>query len=199
MIKIAVTGPSGSGKSTLLNLLKSKGFPVIDCDKVAHQLQEPGEECYFDLIKQFGKDILFEDGRINRKILAQKAFSNKESTVKLNSITHHFILDKVRFLCESYGNEGNSCVFIEGGALFESGLDKECKKIILLTASPDILVERICTRDSIDTDAAKLRLKSQIDHSFLISHSHLIFYNNRCQNDLKLYTDLIVSKVDEWR
>ncbi|MDO5139722.1 MAG: dephospho-CoA kinase, partial [Oscillospiraceae bacterium] len=42
MIKIAVTGPSGSGKSTLIKILADKGYPVIDCDIIAHQLQNPG-------------------------------------------------------------------------------------------------------------------------------------------------------------
>ena len=153
MIKIAVTGPSGSGKSTLMKILSAKGYPVIDCDVIAHQLQDPGELCYLDLVEAFGTDILNEDCTINRKILAQKAFSNKDSTVKLNSITHHHILDKVNSLCLNYQSEGNRCVFIEAGALFESGLDKECNRIIMVTSSRDILIKRICSRDGIEEEA----------------------------------------------
>lgn len=198
MIRVAITGPSGSGKSTLLELLGSKGYPIIDCDKIAHQLQSPGEKCYRDLVEAFGEEILRSDGSINRKLLAAKAFSSKENTVKLNSITHHYILDRVYFLCEQYEKEGNECVFIEGGALFESGLDKKCNKIVLLTSSYESLIERICDRDSIGRDAAERRLKSQIDLDFLTRNSHLILFNNSERYLLNIFADLIVSRINMW-
>ena len=198
MIKIAVTGPSGSGKSTLMKILSAKGYPVIDCDVIAHQLQDPGELCYLDLVEAFGTDILNEDCTINRKILAQKAFSNKDSTVKLNSITHHHILDKVNSLCLNYQSEGNRCVFIEAGALFESGLDKECNRIIMVTSSRDILIKRICSRDGIEEEAARLRLAAQKDISFIKERSHLILFNNQKSEILDLFADLILSKISVW-
>ena len=198
MIKIAVTGPSGSGKSTLMKILSAKGYPVIDCDVIAHQLQNPGELCYLDIVEAFGTDILNEDCTINRKILAQKAFSNKDSTVKLNSITHHHILDKVNSLCLNYQSEGNRCVFIEAGALFESGLDKECSKIIMVTSSRDNLISRICSRDGIEEEAATLRLEAQKDISFITERSHLILFNNQKTALLDLFADLIISKISVW-
>ena len=198
MIKIAVTGPSGSGKSTLIKILADKGYPVIDCDIIAHQLQNPGELCYLDLVEAFGTDILNEDNTINRKILAKKAFSDKENTVKLNSITHHHILDKVNSLCIYYQGEGSKCVFIEAGALFESGLDKECNRIIMITSSRDNLISRICSRDGIEEEAANLRLDAQKDISFIIEKSHLILFNNYKRAILDLFADLIISKIGVW-
>jgi len=198
MIKIAITGPSGSGKSTFLGILASQGYPVIDCDKVAHQLQNPGEKCYFDIIEAFGKDILYDDETINRKMLAKKAFADKESTVKLNSITHRHIIERVNQLCDEYGKKGNECVFIEAGALFESGLDQQCKRIILITASVDKLIQRICDRDRIEEDAAQMRLHAQKDISFLINNSHLVLYNNYEESLLSMFTNLVISKIKEW-
>ena len=198
MIKIAVTGPSGSGKSTVLKLLASRGYPVIDCDKVAHLLQKPGENCYLDIIDAFGKDILNDDGTINRKKLAQIAFSNKENTVKLNSITHHHIIDRVNKLSIEFSNESNNCVFIEAGALFESGLNNNCNKIIVITASEEKLIQRICDRDGIDVRAAQLRLNAQKDITFLIGNSNLILFNNYETSILSMFTDLVITKIKEW-
>lgn len=181
-----------------MELLETKGYPAIDCDIIAHQLQDPGERCYTDLVGSFGRDILREDGSIDRKVLARKAFSSKDNTVKLNNITHHYILEKVRLLCEGYQNEGYRCVFIEGGALFESGLDKDCDRIILLTSSYDILISRICERDSIGMEAAETRLRAQADLDFLIRNSHIILYNDSERCLLNLFADLIDSKINTW-
>ncbi len=198
MIKIAITGPSGAGKSTILGMLASKGYPVIDCDKVAHQLQRPGERCFSDIINTFGKDVLNDDGTINRKQLAQKAFADKASTVKLNSITHHHIIDRVNEISEEYKSKGYDCVFIEAGALFESGLNEECNRIIVLTASIEKLIQRICDRDGIEKSAAQLRLQAQKDMSFLIENSHLILFNNYETSILYMFTDLVIAKIKEW-
>jgi len=198
MIRIALTGPSGSGKSTLLSLLEEKGCGIIDCDVLVHELQIPGERCYEELVEAFGTGILRSDSGIDRRELAKIAFSSREMTVKLNSITHKHVVRRVDEIANNYENNGCSAVFIEAGALFESGLDKTCDKVILLTANRDTLIKRILERDHIDVESANQRLNIQKDIQFLKSNSDMVLFNEGEQYDLQLFCDLIIKKINYW-
>ena len=79
-IVIGLTGPTGSGKSTASITAEKLGFKVIDCDKLARVAVEKGSEGLVALAAAFGDDILNDDGTLNRKKLAEKAFSTKENT-----------------------------------------------------------------------------------------------------------------------
>ncbi|MBQ8994861.1 MAG: dephospho-CoA kinase, partial [Oscillospiraceae bacterium] len=89
-------------------------------------------------------------------------------------------------------------VLIEAGALFESGLDKKCDKIVLLTANEHLLVDRICKRDHIDKDNAVLRLKAQMDIDYVKARSNLVLFNDGDIQILDYYCDLLLRKIKEW-
>ena len=75
---IGLTGGIASGKSTVTSYLKEKGYPVIDADRVVHDLQAPGGELYQALVEHFGRDILLDTGDLNRPALAQRIFSSQK-------------------------------------------------------------------------------------------------------------------------
>ena len=93
---IGLTGPIGSGKSVVASIFCDRGYVVIDADKFAKKVVEKGSSTLSELAKNFGDEIINPDGTLNRKMLAQKAFSSKESTSLLNSITHPAILTLVK-------------------------------------------------------------------------------------------------------
>ena len=98
----------------------------------------------------------------------------------------------------NYENNGCLAVFIEAGALFESGLDKTCDKVILLTANRDTLIKRILERDHIDVESANQRLNIQKDIQFLKSNSDMVLFNEGEQYVLQLFCDLIIKKINYW-
>ena len=87
----ALTGRSGAGKSLASVFLAEHGVPVLDGDKVARQVVEPGEPCLRELAEVFGRDILFEDGTLNRRKLGSICFADPEKKKTLNAITHPLI------------------------------------------------------------------------------------------------------------
>ena len=86
---VGITGGVGSGKSVVMNILKEKyGAEVILADLVAHDLMEPGQQNYLDIVEAFGEGILAQDKTIDRQALAKVVFGNQERLARLNAITH---------------------------------------------------------------------------------------------------------------
>lgn len=83
-----MTGGIGSGKSTIARLLEERGATVIDADKLAREVLEPGSDGLKEVVKAFGEDVLNADGTLNRAALAAKAFASEEARQTLNGITH---------------------------------------------------------------------------------------------------------------
>lgn len=79
---LGLTGPTGAGKTTISELLAEQGCIILDCDKIARQVTTNHVDCLKDLCYAFGSDILNEEGMLNRTLLAQRAFANKEQTPK---------------------------------------------------------------------------------------------------------------------
>ena len=92
---IIITGSIGTGKSTAVNILKQKGFQVLDSDKIVHEGYNIGNKMYNEVLNHFGKDIINTDGTINRQKLGQIVFNNENSLKKLNEIVHSSVFDEL--------------------------------------------------------------------------------------------------------
>ncbi|MGI5505809.1 dephospho-CoA kinase [Lentzea sp. CA-135723] len=88
MLRVGLTGGIGSGKSTVARLLAANGAVVIDADKLAREVLEPGSEGLAEVVEAFGEDVLNTDGTLDRAALAAKAFATEEARQTLNGITH---------------------------------------------------------------------------------------------------------------
>ncbi len=155
---IGITGGSGSGKSTVVKYLADEGFFVIDADKVARDIVKAGEPANEQIKNHFGKEVFFDDGSLNRKKLGQIVFSDKNELEVLNSITHKYILDRIKNQIEQNKDKD---IIIDAALLKKGGLDRLCDVSILITADKDIRIKRLVKRDSIDENAAKMRISSQ--------------------------------------
>lgn len=162
---VAFTGNSGAGKSLAAEYLGRKGIPSIDCDVLARKVVEVGSPCLDELITEFGKTILNEDGTLNRKELANIAFSDISKKQKLDSITHPYIIAEVEKELEVLRNAGTKICIIEAPALIESGFYKNVDMIVLIGSSRETLISRISKRDSISNYDAKKRIDSQVNDS----------------------------------
>ena len=94
-----ITGGAGTGKSEVIKMLQENfGGCVIMSDEVARELMQKGNISYQLIVEYFGRDILMDDGEIDRKKLADHVFNNKEALEKLNSMTHPYVKDEIRKL-----------------------------------------------------------------------------------------------------
>ena len=163
---IGLTGPTGAGKSTVAKNFLKQNCPVIDCDKVAREVTCQDVSCLKALQLEFGKDIIAENGLLNRSLLAQRAFSSPEKSEKLNHITHPYILSRVDQKIKEYEKAGAKLVVIDAPLLFESGADAICNRIISVIAPLSVRLNRIVQRDGISEELALLRIHAQHGDSF---------------------------------
>ncbi|HEX3038540.1 MAG TPA: dephospho-CoA kinase [Oscillospiraceae bacterium] len=163
---IGLTGPTGAGKSTVAADLAQQGCDVIDCDRVAREVTSGCTECIAQLCAEFGDDIVNEQGGLNRHLLAQRAFANKQKSNKLNQITHPFILDKIKNEITALQSKNVTAIVVDAPVLFESGVDSFCNVILVVIAPLDVRLNRIMTRDNISRELALKRINVQHSDDF---------------------------------
>ena len=191
---IGITGSSGAGKTTLCAILnKRKNIKIIDADKVSRELVVPGNDYLKAIEEAFGKDILLEDGNLNRKKLANKIYNDETARNTLNKLTFKYVLEEIKRRIKEINQDEIDYAIIDAPLLFEADLDQACDKVIVLVADEDLKIERICSRDNIDRETAKKRLKIQKDDEYYISKADYVIKNGR-NYDLEKEIDNILVK-----
>ena len=142
-----------------------------------------GEECYDDLVSYFGKEILREDGEIDRRALFNTAFPDKEKYEKLNSIAFFHIMKYTRKWLAEREAEGERVVVIDAPMLFESGFDKLCSKVVSVTADRETQIARVMKRDGISEEVAVSRLQKQKSNPYYESKSDYVLDNSAANCD----------------
>ena len=174
-ILLGLTGKTGAGKSTVSEFLKQKGAYIIDGDIVAREILVGNPRLLKLLAKSFGDDIL-ENGVLNRKKLAEKAFKTPEATKLLNSIMHPAINEKIQSEAEAAFADYD-VVIVDAAAIIESGFADDCAKLIVVTAPEEIRRERIIKRDNISEKDALIRINGQKDDNFYLSKADYVIKN----------------------
>lgn len=154
---IGITGGISTGKSYVSSYLISKGYQVIDTDKIAHKLQEYNEKGFLAIKKHFPSVI---DGEsINRQMLAGIIFSDENKRHLLNSLMHPLVKEEVmRIISESKSD----IIFVDVPLLYEANFDTLCDRVIVVYTDYQTQLRRLTLRDGIDIDLAKKKIASQM-------------------------------------
>ncbi len=161
---IGLTGGIASGKSTVAQVFKGLGAYIIDADKVAHQIVEPGNPAWRDVIKHFGDKILNQDSTINREMLGDMVFGNPELLDDLNKITHPRVMERFKDELQCIKtNNPDAIVIMEVPLLYETHLERLCDQVVVVWVDREIQIKRLMGRDNISEEAAIKRIDSQMD------------------------------------
>lgn len=191
---IGITGPIGSGKSYVGDIFEEYGFARIDTDKVYHGLISKYTDTVKELKNEFGKEIVRDDGSVDRKKLGEIVFSDKEKLLRLNKITHKYVHIETTRLIEEYRAKSYRAVIVEVPLMFESGFDKMCDEVVCVVADDDVRTERIVKRNGISEKDAKNRIKNQKDNNFYIEKSTIVVYNNG-KEDIRAQIEALINKM----
>lgn len=191
---IGLTGPSGAGKSTVAAAFEKAGCKIIDADRIARETVA-NPDCIAALKAEYGSDIVFEDGSLNRHLLASRAFSNPQSTQRLNEITHPVILNEIVRRIAFFQQNGVETIVLDAPLLFESGADSLCTVTVAVTAPENIRLNRIMNRDAISIELAKTRIGAQHTDEYYCKRANYFFDGSGEPKDVELKTRQLLQKI----
>lgn len=193
---ISVVGKAGSGKTTILNRLSSiaqdhgLSIEVIEVDKIGHQALL-AQEVRKSLQVAFSNQIFDTDGSVNRKKLGEIVFSDSDELKKLNTITHPWIFNEVKALCETYSGD---CIILEGAALIEIGIDRLSDFVIYFEASESLRKERLMKGRGMSFDRADRLVKVQKADEYFRNHADLTLNTEHMDDESYAYLYNIIRK-----
>jgi dephospho-CoA kinase len=157
MLKLGLTGGIATGKSVVGEMLVALGAHLIQADAVSHQLMQPGEPVYQEVVRAFGPGILNPDGTVNRPRLAEAAFGGKPSRIQeLNKIVHPAVVNKQDEWMETIGlRDPHAIAIVEAALILEAGVAKHFDRLLVVTCRPQQRVERWATRTKVDLETAR--------------------------------------------
>jgi len=163
MLKVGLTGSIAVGKTFVSNVFRELGCFVLDADKTAREVVEPGTEGWKAIVENFGNEVLQPDGTLDRAKLGAIVFSDSAKRELLNSIVHPLVFkaqDNWLKECELLDPRG--LALIDAALMIESGSYKRFDKIIVVWCQPKLQLERLMIRNGITNEEASLRIKAQM-------------------------------------
>ncbi len=195
MLRIGLTGGIGSGKSTVAALLAEAGIPIIDADKIAREIVEPGQPALAELAEAFGTDILTEDGTLHRQALAAKAFANSDATATLNKITHPRIEQRTQQLFAEAETAGHRLAVWDMPLLVDKGYHTHMDAVIVVDVDAETRIQRLVNHRGLDEADARRRITAQISDEERRKAATYIIDNNGTAADLAPQVEKIMNQL----
>lgn len=191
---IGLTGPTGAGKSEAAQLFRKRGYEVIYADFLSREIMN-NPLVIQSLKANFGDDII-KDNKLDRGLLAERAFENSDTKKLLDSITHPFIslefFDELKRLSKA----GAQRILFDASQLLESGADIVCDCVISVTAPEEVRLSRIKERDGLTDEQAKERISVQFTDEYFRKNSDFVIENTNDLISLKSEVNKIIKTLE---
>lgn len=191
MLKVGLTGGIAAGKSVVGEMFVTLGAHLVQADRIAHSLMQPGEPVYNEVVRHFGREILNPDGSLNRAKLAEAAFGaspgsgeNRASRIdELNRIVHPVVIRCQDEWMDAIGAQDRHAVaIVEAALLLEAGAGGRFNRLIVVTCTPEQRVARFAARQEIDSESARRevirRMAAQLPDEEKIKAAHFVIDNS---------------------
>lgn len=189
---IGITGGMGAGKSAFSAELKALGAKIVDADKISRQVTAKGGAAFDEIVGAFGKDVLTENGEIDRKRLGTIVFSDGQKLALLEKITHKHIFEEMK---KQIDNCDAKVAVLDVPLLFSRDFPFDCDVTVAVVADLDVRLMRIMKRDGISREAALMRIKKQLTDDELRSRADVCFENNGDIEMLKSFASELYKKI----
>ena len=163
MLRVGLTGSIAVGKSYVTSVFAELGCHVLDADQTAREVVEPGSEGLHAVVEHFGRDVLTEDGKLDRQRLGALIFADAQQRQRLNSILHPFIISRQdEVMREWERSDPDGIGIIDAALMIESGGYQRFDKLIVVHCRPEVQLERLMLRTGLSLGEAQQRISSQM-------------------------------------
>jgi dephospho-CoA kinase len=163
MLKVGLTGSIAVGKSFVLEIFRELGCRVLDADKTARKVVEPGTKGLTAIIEIFGGQILTSDGSLDRKKLGGIVFTDEGKRQLLNSIVHPLVIEaQNEWIEQCERDDPDGLAIVDAALMIESGGYKRFDKLVVVWCRPEIQLDRLMLRDGLSADEASRRIAAQM-------------------------------------
>ena len=175
MLRVGLTGSIAVGKSFVAALLAELGCRVLDADRTARAVVEPGTDGLRALVSAFGPEILQADGTLDRARLGEIVFQDEKARVRLNSILHPFIIAAQDEQLRVWEREDSAGIAVVDAALMiESGGYLRFDKLIVVHCEPSVQLERLMGRNNLTRAEAVRRIEAQMPQAEKMKHADFL-------------------------
>ena len=192
MLRVGFTGGIGSGKTTISNIFHSTyNIPIIDADDISRSLLSPNQQAYQQVLNLFGNEALLNNGEINRKWLREKIFLHEDLRKQLENIIHPLVRSEI---ANQVNQVNTSYCLIVIPLLVESNMQTIVDRILVVDTSRDSQIQRVISRDNVDSDHVEDIIDSQIDPIKRLEMADDVITNNGNIQDLHHQVDQLHQK-----
>jgi dephospho-CoA kinase len=198
MLRVGLTGGIGSGKSTVSARLAERGAVVLDADKAARAVVEPGTPGLAAVTEAFGKGVLAADGSLDRAKLAGIVFADEAALARLNAITHPLIHAWIAAAEQAAIRAGGDGVVLvhDVALLAEWGRAKEFDLVIVVDVPADAQVERLTGPRGMASDQARARIAAQATREQRLAVADIVIDNSGSREDLDRRVDEVWGELE---
>lgn len=180
--RVALTGGIASGKTTVANLFAELGVPVIDTDVIAREVVEPGQPALAAVVEAFGRDVLGDDGRIDRRRMRERIFADPAARQRLEAILHPAIRNEM----ERQSREAGGAYQVLVIPLFTEGKRRDhVDRVLLVDVPEEMQIERLTWRDGVTREQAQASLNAQATRAERLAMADDIVRNTGRVDDLR--------------
>lgn len=175
--------------------LKASGIPVIDLDKVGHEVLRKRHEAFEPVVSEFGEGILGPDGEIDRKLLGALVFADPAAREKLNLIMHPKIRAEEARRVAAMADSGVVAVATEAALLIETGQKDRFDLLVVVGCSPEIQIARLMKRDGGTAEDATRKTRAQLTFEEKKSHADFVIDTSGEKDETLAQADLLVAEI----
>ncbi len=186
---IGLTGGIASGKSTVGRMLSEQNFPVIDTDKLAREVVEPGKPALKELVSAFGTEILKDDKILDRHRMLEMILTDAGTRRLVENIIHPYVFKRMDQILQQLAASGANVVIVEVPLLFEVGWQVLFDYVISVVAPEPICIKRLAERKKMSLDMASRWMATQIPQEVKAKRSDYVVHNNAGLEELQVQVD----------
>jgi dephospho-CoA kinase len=198
MTLVGLTGGIASGKSLVARVFKDLGAHIIDADRIVHDLLEPGQQTFQEVLDHFGQEILLPNDGIDRRKLGEIVFNNAEKRAWLNSCLHprvfHVYTTQVQQLRRW---QPDSIIVFDAALLIETGYHRNMDRTVVVYADVEQQIERLMLRDHLSREQALSRIASQMPLSEKRGHVDHVIDNTGTRADTERQAHELFNRLKE--